>query len=209
MRDKALWDRLSSYGFPLTGDRGSLRHHLASETRLTSDQADRVVNEYRRFLYLAAASGRMVVPSPLIDRVWHTHIEDTRAYLDDFCQKVIGRVIHHSPGRKRAFDDPGYFDTLRLYRDTFGEEPFARVWPVPEALRWRKWGMVILLAGVLGSVVAAFATDFPWPFIVWPILFALGVWAEQRWGAWSIQPKKDGSGCSSCGSGDDGGCGGD
>ena len=209
MQDQALWDRLSAYGFPLTGGRESLERHLVQNTRLGGERAARVIAEYRRFLYLAAASGRLVVPSPLIDRVWHTHIEDTRAYLDDFCQTVIGRVIHHSPGRPAAAADPGYAATLALYRETFGEEPLFRVWPDPGRLRRRAWWVALFLAGLLGSVVAAFVTGFPWPFITWPVLFGVGLWAEARWGVWSVQPKSDGSGCSSCGSSDGDGCGGD
>jgi hypothetical protein len=209
VKDKELWERLQAYAFPLSAGRGSLREHLAGKTNLGADKAPRVVDEYRRFLYLAATSQEVVAPSPLIDRVWHTHINDTRAYVEDFAGKVIGRMIHHSPGRANAADDPAYGRTLVLYEQEFGEAPFAQVWPQPEWLRRGKWGRLAIIAAFIAIVLSSFTFRSQLPFIGWLLVLVVAVQVTSRWGYWSVEATTDGSGCSSCSSGDGGGCGGD
>ena len=208
MKDKDLWERLRAYDFPLSGGRGSLRDHLAQKTKLGSSKAPHVIEEYRRFLYLAATSGEVLAPSPLIDRVWDTHIEDTRAYLEDFSGKVMGRVIHHSPGRTKAADDPAYRRTLELYAREFEEEPFARVWPSQAWLQGENRRGLAIFAALILPMVLSPAMKFPLPFVAWPAVFGLSIYINHRWGAWSVSAASDGSGCSACGGGD-GGCGGD
>lgn len=52
---------------------------------------------YRQFLTLRKRyPDRTLVPSALIDLVWHYHILDTRKYVDD-CEKIFGAYLHHDP----------------------------------------------------------------------------------------------------------------
>lgn len=39
---------------------------------------------------------RPVVPSKLVDLVWHEHILDTFTYKRD-CSRLFGRYVHHNP----------------------------------------------------------------------------------------------------------------
>lgn len=82
---------------------------------------------YRRYFYLVSLypeSG--LVPSKDIDVFWHTHILDTRKYMED-CDHLLGRYFHHFPyfgmrgkedrkNLKRAFEE-----TELLYLKHFGE----------------------------------------------------------------------------------------
>ena len=53
--------------------------------------------DYRRFLHLHLLyPGLEIVPTKLIDEVWHQHILDTRAYAKD-CQELFGEFLHHYP----------------------------------------------------------------------------------------------------------------
>ena len=47
------------------------------------DFAQRVIFEYRRFIYLVAVCGEMT-PSKVVDEVWHLHLEDTESYFTKF-----------------------------------------------------------------------------------------------------------------------------
>mmetsp|Transcript_20334 Transcript_20334/g.29194 ORF Transcript_20334/g.29194 Transcript_20334/m.29194 type:complete len:239 (+) Transcript_20334:80-796(+) len=70
--------------------------------------AEGATSEYIRFIELKCAirdiDSNILSPSPIIDQVWHTHILDTRAYLNDtetIHRRVIGdeqfKFLHHSP----------------------------------------------------------------------------------------------------------------
>ncbi|MGW4062112.1 hypothetical protein ACWEGE_27790 [Amycolatopsis sp. NPDC004747] len=48
---------------------------------------------------------RFEVPSYLVDRVWHTHMCETRQYAED-CVAYFGRVFHHSSGRCNGGSPP-------------------------------------------------------------------------------------------------------
>ena len=53
--------------------------------------------DYRRFLHLHLQyPGLEIVPTKLIDEVWHQHILDTRAYARD-CENMFGEFLHHYP----------------------------------------------------------------------------------------------------------------
>ncbi|MEO8530726.1 MAG: hypothetical protein ABI459_05855 [Deltaproteobacteria bacterium] len=188
----------------------TLRRRLNAKTQLGEKRVDRVIDEYRRFLYLAAM-GPVAVPSKLVDFVWHMHLEDTRAY-DLFCKSVIGKFIHHAPGRPSQGDDPDYPKTLKAYAAAFGEEPFWRIWP----LETRPFAKAVSTTGVLvtgGSVLASFAsgnTYLLFGIVPGLILLAIGR-AMAPWSAMSMFGGSDGSGCGGgdAGCGGDGGCGGD
>ncbi len=85
--------------------------------------------EYKRFLTLCLRYGKCV-PTSTIDKVWHAHLLDTRAYHRD-CQRVFGGYFHHFPylGMRGADDEQRLADafarTQALYEREFGE-PMVR-----------------------------------------------------------------------------------
>jgi len=82
---------------------------------------------YKRFLILCAKyPDRTLIPSVLIDEVWHQHVLDTRQYPQD-CQTIFGEFIHHDPyfgsteeGAKRL--EILFQETNDLFRTEFGED---------------------------------------------------------------------------------------
>ena len=58
---------------------------LASENGWSREYAVRVMQEYRRFAFLAVAAGHPVSPSDAVDQAWHLHLVYTRSYWDEFC----------------------------------------------------------------------------------------------------------------------------
>ncbi|MFO1059035.1 MAG: hypothetical protein U1E53_18965 [Dongiaceae bacterium] len=105
---------------------------LARENRWTRSHAARVVEEYRRFMFLAVAAGHPVAPSDAVDQAWHLHLLQTRSYWDRFCPLVLGRRIHHEPSRggrqEAARIRDWYARTLASYRRLLGEPP-PDIWP--------------------------------------------------------------------------------
>ncbi len=133
MVDDPIWRALADMRIEPDGAALSFTRRLARENGWSRGHAEAVMNEYRRFLYLAATGTEPVTPSDQIDQAWHLHLAYTRHYWEDLCARIIGRPLHHGPtaggsaeGRKyRSL----YAATLQRYRDTFGSEPPSDIWP--------------------------------------------------------------------------------
>jgi hypothetical protein len=105
---------------------------LAEENGWTPEFTLRAIEEYRRFLYLAVTCDHSVVPSQIVDKVWHLHLIYTRSYWNDLCRGVLGRPLHHhpSPGGAEA-EEASQHAISRMfasYRAAFGEPPYD-IWP--------------------------------------------------------------------------------
>ncbi len=93
----------------------------------THAQCDSAEIEYKRYLHLCKKYGKGIVPNQIMDKFWHYHILDTRAYHQD-CSKVFGHYLHHFPyfgmrGEQDAINLKNAFTkTKALYLETFGED---------------------------------------------------------------------------------------
>ena len=101
----------------------------------TDAYARRVIDEYKRFCYLAVRAGHEVTPSDQVDQVWHLHLSYSRNYWDEFCPKVLECDLHHGPTKGGAAEAKKYFDwyrdTLESYERISGEQPPEDIWPSP------------------------------------------------------------------------------
>lgn len=145
MKDPALWQRLAGFNFPLSRPSWRLADLVARELRVTKRNAALIVDEYRRFLYLAATAEEPVAASPVIDKVWRLHLRDHVAYTGALSREVVRREIIRREPRPPPLRDPAYVRTLALYRQEFTQAPFDRAWPGPGLLRRqrRAWAVVI------------------------------------------------------------------
>ncbi len=89
------------------------------------------IEEYRKFLYLAAISDRKVTPSRKVDAVWHLHLTYTQNYWDGLCDQILGGAMHHEPATGPAeagrFADQ-YRYTHALYQREFGHPRPRKYW---------------------------------------------------------------------------------
>lgn len=142
MRDEhqvALYQRLLDFSVDCGGEELTFASRLARENGWTPSFTNRVMVEYKRFLFLAAVAGHPVTPSDQVDQVWHLHLTYTRSYWDKLCGEVLEMPLHHGPTRggeaeSRKFDD-WYGKTLESYRFYFGDESPADIWP-PSSVRF-------------------------------------------------------------------------
>ncbi len=136
-----LWERLRAFDFDEAGVAFCFSERLARENGWSRDFAQRVVDEYRRFLYLCMEAGHPVTPSDEVDQAWHLHLCYTRSYWEELCDVVLGRKIHHGPTKGGAKEGEKFRDwyerTLESYQIHFGEMPPEDVWP-SVAARFRK-----------------------------------------------------------------------
>lgn len=133
LSDPALWSRLEALSFGPNDGAFGFVDRLARDNGWRKLFAARVVEEYRRFLYLCGVAGQPVTPSDEVDQAWHLHLTCTRSYWDDLCGDVLGRPLHHEPTRggpdQRRKYDAQYRATLELYVRQFGEAPPVDIWP--------------------------------------------------------------------------------
>lgn len=80
--------------------------------------------EYKRFLRLRQLHPTVaMVPTELMDAVWHEHILNTRAYEIEM-QRIFGTMLHHCPVyEEEPAPGPGLELTVALYKAAFAETP--------------------------------------------------------------------------------------
>lgn len=197
---------------------------LARENGWTRAHALRVIEEYRRFVYLAMTAGHTVTPSVAVDEAWHLHLTYTRSYWDELCGTVLGRPLHHDPTRGGAAEGARFLEaytrTLWSYRKAFGAAPPGDIWPAP-AERFATAGRaqrriprpqmpgVLALLGIL-VLVGCGAEAGAMPFVLLFILCAAIVSAQPKGRKKRDSGGDGGSGGDSgvCGDGGDSGCSG-
>lgn len=135
-RNDPLWEKIQAQPFgPGEAILGFARR-LARENGWTQSRAERVLAEYRRFLFLAARAGHPVTPSDAVDQAWHLHLVYTDDYWNVWCAQVLRFPFHHGPTRGGSQERAKYADwygrTCESYREWFGEEPPADIWPSVE-----------------------------------------------------------------------------
>lgn len=148
----ALWQRIRDFQFDAPNASFPLSKRLAREQGWTPAYTAQVIDEYRRFAFLAAEAGHPVTPSKAVDEAWHLHLLYTRNYWEEFCPKVLGRSLHHHPSdgnseSEQMFEDQ-YEKTLTSYERLFAEPPPSTIWPRQGALEGRKrrfWPFLFLM----------------------------------------------------------------
>jgi hypothetical protein len=132
MSDK-LWQQLQKFQIDPPVVELSFAQRLARENGWHEDYANRVIDEYRRFIYLVATSREQLTPSDQVDQAWHLHLSYTHSYWEVLCRQVLGFALHHTPTRGGNIEQSRFIDqynaTLRLHEATFGDAPPADIWP--------------------------------------------------------------------------------
>lgn len=131
-----LWNRIQKFSFDGEGTRLTFAKRLARENGWSVRFAERAVEEYKKFAYLACVSGQAVTPSDEVDQVWHLHLTYTRSYWDRFCTDVLRKPLHHDPTQGGSDEDKKYErqyeQTLAFYEREFGHRPPSDIWPASD-----------------------------------------------------------------------------
>lgn len=132
-RDHPVWQKLCDYRVGPEDAAFSFEQRLARENGWSEAWAQQVVQEYRRFCFLAVTGTSAVTPSDAVDQAWHLHLTYTRDYWERFCPQVLGRMLHHKPTAGGMQEQARFFEqyaqTLKRYEDTFGEPAPEAIWP--------------------------------------------------------------------------------
>ena len=133
---RALLERIQDYSPDDPASALRFSDRLRRENAWHPVFTDRVLEEYRRFMFLAVVAGHPVTPSDPVDQVWHLHLVYTREYWGRFCAEVLRREVHHGPttGGAAASEryEQWYERTLQSYEAWFGDAPPPDIWPPSE-----------------------------------------------------------------------------
>jgi uncharacterized protein (TIGR04222 family) len=128
-----LWREIEGLNLDDPAAQLTFTQRLARENGWTPNEARRVVNEYKKFLFLATCAGHPVTPSDAVDQAWHLHLVYTESYWTDLCREILGRPLHHGPTKGGETESAKFHDwysnTLASYQKFFQQAPPSDIWP--------------------------------------------------------------------------------
>lgn len=132
---QALWLRIQEFSIDDPSAQVKFSDKLAHHQHWSPEYTARVIEEYRKFLFLSCISPNGASPSQIVDEAWHLHLTYTTNYWKELCRDTLGREIHHHPSKGGAAENKYHFDwyaqTLHLYKEVFDEYPPEDIWPLP------------------------------------------------------------------------------
>ena len=128
-----LWAKLQAFSLDEPNVSFPFSARLARENDWSLDYTQRVIEEYKHFVFLAMTAGHPVTPSVDVDQVWHLHLSYTRSYWEELCGELFGKPLHHGPTKGGKAEDAKFTDwynrTLTSYEQIFDSRPPQDIWP--------------------------------------------------------------------------------
>jgi len=131
-QQKDLWNRIRD--FAIDDPQANVRYSdkLAFNNGWSKEYTARVIEEYRKFIFLCYILPKGASPSKPVDEAWHLHLTYTHSYWKGLCQGILGKEIHHFPSKGGPEENEKhiqwYNETLDGYREVFGMEAPADIW---------------------------------------------------------------------------------
>lgn len=127
-----LWQNVQNFQLDDPEVDFTFSERLARENGWTKVYTERVIIEYKKFIFLCCISLDGVTPSDPVDQAWHLHLTYTQSYWTGLCRNVLGQEIHHNPtrgGKAEAGEFNGYYTrTQQLYMQFFNIAPPDDIW---------------------------------------------------------------------------------
>ncbi len=173
-----LWNRIENYSFDKFSDSSkNFTTKLCWEEKWTTAKARKLIQEYKRFVFLCCVLEDGASPSHDVDKVWHLHLTYTKEYWQVFCKDILQKDLHHYPSNGVKEDDNKlknkYLNTLEAYFSFFDDLPEIEIWSdvdlkkkikqmdkVPISYQFAIWGCVLFLP-LLFSEEFAFLLNGP------------------------------------------------
>jgi hypothetical protein len=131
-----LWNDIKSFELDVPEYSLNFTDRLARENGWTIEYSIRVINEYKKFIFLLTISNHPLTPSDQVDQAWHLHLLYTQSYWEDFCERTIKQKIHHGPTNGGNIEKDKYSNwykkTKTTYFEVFKIKPPIDIWPTTE-----------------------------------------------------------------------------
>lgn len=124
-----LWLKLNFLDFGAQAASNPFMAMLGQQFGWPNPYAGQVMEEYRRFLFLAMRAGHPVTPPAIIEKVWNLHVQTAQDYWEKLGALIAERPIAEGIGASAASAMADqYQKTLASYARIFGAEPPADIW---------------------------------------------------------------------------------
>lgn len=127
-----LWNKIKDFQLDDPTVDFKFSDRLARENGWSIRYSLKVIEEYKKFIFLCCVTDTGVTPSDPVDQAWHLHLTFTRSYWIDLCKNTLEKEIHHNPtkgGQKEAAKfNEFYTDTRNIYVEKFGAQQPIDVW---------------------------------------------------------------------------------
>lgn len=131
-----LWNKIKNFNFDQPGTTFTFSHKLARQKNWTPAFTEKVIEEYKKFIFLCCISSNGASPSLAVDEAWHLHLTYTQSYWQQLCKNVLGKELHHYPSKggpeEKLKHEKWYKETLLLYEEVFDLAPDPDIWPRPK-----------------------------------------------------------------------------
>ncbi|MBO9636348.1 MAG: hypothetical protein J7578_24815 [Chitinophagaceae bacterium] len=138
-KENPIWKKLESCSFDSQGSTVRFHEMLARRGKWSTDFTTEVIEDYRKFLFLAATTKEILIPPPAVDLAWDINIHYFKSDWNELSKDIqllkLRRIIPDSEDNKEpqwSYDN--YNRTLELYHNIFHSWPDGRIWPTP-----REW----------------------------------------------------------------------
>jgi hypothetical protein len=131
-----LWNKIKNFKFEQPGTIVTYAHKLAKQNNWTPYFTEKVIEEYKKFIFLCCISPSGASPSQTVDEAWHLHLTYTRSYWQHLCKNILGKELHHYPSKggpeEKLRHEKWYKETLLLYEEVFAVAPDPNIWLRPK-----------------------------------------------------------------------------
>jgi hypothetical protein len=128
-RTDPLWLKLGMMNAQGLQAMAPLMQAIEQQMGSNAEMAQRVIEEYRKFLFLAMRAGHQVIPPGPINDVWMAHLQYAQNYWENLGQMLGDRPAAPASDAKRfASMAEAWTQTLQSYETVFGTKPPMDIW---------------------------------------------------------------------------------
>lgn len=113
-----------------------LMQMMQQQMGANAEMAQRVIEEYRKFLFLAMRAGHQVIPPGIVNDVWMMHLQNAQNYWENLGQMISERPLSQGVDAKELASMADHWKaTLESYERVFGTKPPMDIWgsgPAPD-----------------------------------------------------------------------------
>ncbi len=124
-----LWLKLNMMNAEGVTAFGPLMQAMQTQMGHNAHAAQRIIAEYRKFLFLAMRAGHQVIPPGIVNDVWLMHMESVQDYWETLGGMISERPIAQGVGAVGvASAADAWKATLESYERIFGTKPPLDIW---------------------------------------------------------------------------------
>ncbi len=124
-----LWLKLNFLNMGSQAASNPFLNMLGQQYGWPMPMANQVMEEYRKFLFLAMRAGHPVTPPSIIEQAWNLHVQSAQDYWEKLGSLINERPVSEGIGATAASTmAEQYQQTLASYTRIFGMEPPENIW---------------------------------------------------------------------------------